>query len=112
MMIGGGRMSIVFLAAVRAIVVFVIVAYNRLMSLTQRSPASWSDMVARLPRRSALVFNVVESVKDYAAHERDTPGAVVQVAGLGPPRGARRPAATSSWTAPKERHVLTVSLGS
>lgn len=105
-------MSIVFLAAVGAIVVFVIVAYNRLMSLTQRSPASWSDMVARLPRRSDLVLDVVESVRDYAAHERDTLGAVVQVAGLRSSRGARRPAATSIWTAWEERHVLTVSLGS
>ena len=100
---------LVFLAMVGAIVVFVIVACNRLMSLTQRSPASWSDMVAR---RSDLVFDVIESVKDYATHERDTLGAVVQVAGLRSPRGARRPAATSSWTALKERHVLTVSLGS
>ena len=36
-----GRPFLVFLAVVGDIVVFVIVTFNRLVSLTQRSQASW-----------------------------------------------------------------------
>jgi LemA protein len=68
---------LVFLAAVAAIVVFVIVTYNRLVSLTERSQSSWSDVDVQLKRRTDLVPNLVESVKGYAAHERGTLDAVV-----------------------------------
>ena len=72
---------LVFLAAVGAIVVFVVVSYNRLISLTQRSQSSWSDVDVQLKRRTDLVPNLVESVKGYAAHERDTLDAVVRARG-------------------------------
>jgi LemA protein len=68
----------IFLAAVGAIVVFIIVSYNRLVSLTQRSQSAWSDVDVQLKRRTDLVPNLVESVKGYAAHERGTLDAVVQ----------------------------------
>ena len=71
----------IFLAAVGAIVVFVIVSYNRLVSLTQRSQSSWSDVDVQLKRRTDLVPNLVESVKGYAAHERGTLDAVVKARG-------------------------------
>jgi hypothetical protein len=58
---------LIFLAAVGAIVVFVVVSYNRLVSLTQRSQSSWSDVDVQLKRRTDLVPNLVESVKGYAA---------------------------------------------
>lgn len=69
---------LIFLAAVGAIVVFVVVSYNRLVSLTQRSQSSWSDVDVQLKRRTDLVPNLVESVKGYAAHERGTLDAVVR----------------------------------
>ena len=48
---------LIFLAAIGAIVVFVIVSYNRLVSLTQRSQSSWSDVDVQLKRRTDLVPN-------------------------------------------------------
>jgi len=69
---------LVFLVAVGAIVVFVVVSYNRLVSLTQRSQSSWSDVDVQLKRRTDLVPNLGESVKGYAAHERGTLDAVVR----------------------------------
>jgi LemA protein len=72
---------LVFLAAVGAIVVLVVVSYNRLVSLTQRSQSSWADVDVQLKRRTDLVPNLVESVKGYAAHERDTLDAVVRARG-------------------------------
>ena len=71
----------IFLAAVGAIVVFIIVSYNRLVSLTQRSQSAWSDVDVQLKRRTDLVPNLVESVKGYAAHERDTLDAVAKARG-------------------------------
>ena len=71
----------IFLAAAGAVVVFVIVSYNRLVSLTQRSQSAWSDVDVQLKRRTDLVPNLVESVKGYAAHERGTLDAVVRARG-------------------------------
>ena len=72
---------LIFLAAVVAIVVFVIVSYNRLVSLVQRTQSAWSDVDVQLKRRTGLVPNLVESVKGYAAHERGTLDAVVRARG-------------------------------
>src|SRR6266849_6347304 len=69
---------LIFLAAVAAIVIFVIVSYNRLVSLSQRTQSAWSDVDVQLKRRTDLVPNLVESVKGYAAHERGTLDAVVK----------------------------------
>src|SRR5229473_7281734 len=71
----------IFLAAVAAIVVFVIVSYNRLVSLVQRTQSAWSDVDVQLKRRTDLVPNLVETVKGYAAHERGTLDAVVRARG-------------------------------
>ncbi len=71
----------IFLAMVGAIVVFVIVSYNRLVSLAQRSQSAWSDVDVQLKRRTDLVPNLVESVKGYAAHERGALEAVVKARG-------------------------------
>ena len=76
-----GIAFMIFLAAVGAVVVFVIVSYNRLVSLTQRSQSAWSDVDVQLKRRTDLVPNLVESVKGYAAHERGTLDAVVRARG-------------------------------
>ena len=67
---------LIFLAAVGAIILSVIVSYNRLASLTQRAQASWSDVDEQLRRRLDLVPALVESVKRYAGHERGIVDAV------------------------------------
>ena len=71
----------IFLAGIGAIVVFVIVSYNRMVSLRQRSQSAWSDVDVQLKRRTDLVPNLVESVKGYAGHERGTLDAVVKARG-------------------------------
>ena len=61
-----------FIAVVAVLVVFVIRAYNRLVSLRQHTRSAWSDIDAHLKRRADLVGNLVETVKGYAAHEERT----------------------------------------
>jgi LemA protein len=72
---------VVLLVVIGLIVAFAIVAYNRLVSLSQRSDEAWSDVDVQLKKRSDLVPNAVETVKGYAAHERNTFDAAVRARG-------------------------------
>ncbi len=61
-----------------AIVVVVLVAaafvlgYNRLVRFRNRTDNAWSQVSVQLRRRYDLIPNLVETVKGYAAHERET----------------------------------------
>lgn len=55
-----------------------VVIYNRLVGLRVRSDSAWSDIDVQLKRRHDLVGNLVETVKGYASHERETLEKVVQ----------------------------------
>jgi LemA protein len=68
----------IVIAIIVVIVVFLVVIYNRLVSLRQTVNQSWSDITVQLKQRSDLVPNLVETVKGYAAHERGTLEAVTQ----------------------------------
>src|SRR5262245_55948198 len=45
--------------------------YNRLQSLDEGVKAAWAEVLNQYQRRSDLVPNLVNTVKGYAAHERD-----------------------------------------
>jgi LemA protein len=69
---------IVLLAIVIVLVLLGIVTFNRLVRLRNRSENAWAQIDVQLKRRADLVPNLVESVKGYAAHERETFEAVTQ----------------------------------
>lgn len=48
----------------------VLLLYNRLVRLRNRTRAAWHDIDVYVRRRHDLVPNLVETVKSYAAHER------------------------------------------
>ncbi len=52
--------------------VMMIGVYNRLVSLRNRVREAWSQVDVQLRRRYDLIPNLVETVKGYAAHERET----------------------------------------
>ncbi len=54
-----------------------IATYNRLVRLMMLADNAWSDVDVQLKRRHDLVPNLVEVVKGYAAHERQTLEAVI-----------------------------------
>lgn len=54
------------------LVLFVILTYNRLVRLRNRIEAAWAQIDVQLRRRHDLIPNLVETVKGYAAHERET----------------------------------------
>lgn len=55
-----------------------VYTYNRLVALARRADAAWADIDANLKRRHDLVPALVETVKGYASHERDTLEEVVR----------------------------------
>jgi len=61
-----------------AVVVVAVIIYNSLVKLREQADAAWSDIDVQLKRRHDLVPNLVETVKGYASHEKETLERVVQ----------------------------------
>jgi LemA protein len=59
------------------LVMAVVGIYNSLVGLNVKAENAWSDIDVQLKRRYDLIPNVVETVKGYAGHERQTLEAVV-----------------------------------
>lgn len=51
---------------------YVLTAYNSLVRMRNQVKESWSDIDVQLKRRHNLIPNIVETVKGYATHERET----------------------------------------
>ena len=60
------------------VVLFVAGIYNRLVTLHNRFENAFSQIEVQLKRRYDLIPNLVETVKGYMAHERETLEAVIQ----------------------------------
>jgi len=56
----------------------VIALYNRLVVLRNRVDNAWAQIDVQLKRRYDLIPNLVETVKGYASHEKDTLEKVIQ----------------------------------
>ncbi len=63
---------IVILAVVLLVGGFIAGIYNSLVKLDERVNEAWSDITVQLKYRADLIPNVVETVKGYAKHEKET----------------------------------------
>ena len=61
------------------IVIFYISAYNGLQKAKVNTEEAWSQISVQLKRRNDLIPNLVESVKGYAKHEKETLSKVVEL---------------------------------
>ena len=68
----------IFLIALVVLAVLAVLAYNSLVGKRNRAENAWAQVDVQLRRRYELIPNLVESVKGYAAHERDTFAAVTE----------------------------------
>ena len=50
---------------------WIVISYNRLVTLRNRAKEAWADIDVQLKRRYDLIPNLVEAVKGYAAHEKE-----------------------------------------
>jgi len=74
-------LSLVVWIIIGVVVLFVLWAiytYNRLVVLRTRVDNAWSQIDVQMRRRFDLIPNLVETVKGYAAHERETLEAVTK----------------------------------
>ena len=61
----------VFLGIILLAIIWVAALYNRMVTLRNRIDNSWSQIDVQLRRRYDLIPNLVETVKGYAAHEKE-----------------------------------------
>ncbi|MEN8143651.1 MAG: LemA family protein [Gemmatimonadota bacterium] len=66
-----------FLFILLAIAVVGIALYNSLVKLRVKAENAWADIDVQLKRRYDLIPNLIETVKGYASHEKDTLEAVI-----------------------------------
>ncbi len=66
----------IIIGAIVAVALYAVVTYNGFVKLVQRTKEAWADIDVQLKRRYDLIPNMVETVKGYAAHERETLDAV------------------------------------
>jgi LemA protein len=83
--------AVIVLVLVVVVVLIVISMYNRLVRLRQSVREGWSNIDTELRRRYDLIPNLVETVKGYATHEKETLENVIL---------ARNAAAATSGQAP------------
>ncbi len=62
---------LILIAVIIVIVLYVIATYNSLIQLRNRIENAWSQIDVQLKRRVDLVPNLVNTVKGYAAHEKE-----------------------------------------
>jgi LemA protein len=73
-----GDMGWLALGFVGLLVVLAIGIYNRLVKLRMAASGAWADVDVQLKRRHNLVANLVETVKGYTSHEKETLERVIQ----------------------------------
>ncbi len=61
----------IILAVIAVIIIWFIMIFNGLVKRKNRAKEAWSDIDVQLKRRYNLIPNLVETVKGYAAHERE-----------------------------------------
>ena len=69
---------VLLLILLALLAVTVIGIYNSLVRLRQQARNAWSQIDVQLKRRYDLIPNLVEAVRGYAAHEKETFDRVVQ----------------------------------
>lgn len=93
--------GLVILAIVIAVIGWAIFSYNDLVSKRQLKEEGWSGIDVQLKRRTDLIPNLLETVKGYMTHERETLEAVTQ---------ARANATAGANAGPAERSALEGAL--
>ena len=66
------RSIIIIIAVVAVIAIWATSAYNGLVSMEENVSNQWANVETQYQRRSDLIPNLVNTVKGYASHEKET----------------------------------------
>lgn len=67
-----GIIGIIILIVAVLIILYILLKYNSLVTLRIRISNAWAQIDVQLKRRFDLIPNLVETVKGYAKHEKET----------------------------------------
>lgn len=70
--------TIIVIAVIAVLVLWIIGIYNGLVKLRNHVKNAWAQIDVQLKRRHDLIPNLVETVKGYASHEKDTLQGVIE----------------------------------
>src|SRR3954449_10602390 len=70
--------AIIVIALVLFVIAFLVLTYNGLVQLRNKIDAAFAQIDVQLTRRYDLIPNLVETVKGYIKHERETLEAVIK----------------------------------
>jgi LemA protein len=62
----------VLIGVLVVLALYVVFAYNGLIRLRNEAETGWANIDVQLRRRTDLIPNLVQAVRGYAAHERET----------------------------------------
>ena len=66
-----GTALLVVVGLIAVVVIWAVATYNRLVGLKNQVDNAWAQIDVQLKRRYDLIPNLVETVKGYAAHEKE-----------------------------------------
>jgi len=72
----------IFVIVLVGLALWAVGLYNGLVTMRQRAKQAFADIDVQLKQRHDLIPNLVETVKGYAAHEKDTLDAVIKARNL------------------------------
>ena len=76
--------GIILLIVILVVIIIIFIGlYNSIVSLRNRVDNAWSQIDVQLRKRFDLIPNLVETVKGYAAHERETLEKVIEARQVG-----------------------------
>ncbi len=99
-----GAVGVVVLVFVALVLGWFVVVYNGIVTKQKVVDAAWADVEAQLQRRLDLIPNLVETVKGYAVHEKETLIAVTKA------RAKMKEMLKSKDVSPKELMQAKVAL--
>ena len=71
------KSTIIILAVIAVVAVWAVTGYNRLVKADEAVSTAWSNVENQYQRRADLIPNLVNTVKGYVEHEKETLDAVV-----------------------------------
>ncbi len=72
------RSTIIIIAVVAVIAIWAVSMYNGLVTMDENVNSQWANVETQYQRRADLIPNLVNTVKGYASHEKETLESVVE----------------------------------